>query len=86
MRGARSEGSKTAKEMEVVSRRAAMRGASSARGTAMRRPVSGAGEEQWVIEYVDIDGVGWEAPGLYLLGNFLGVGGGKNAGDASVFE
>jgi hypothetical protein len=35
---------------------------------------------------VDIDGVGLTAPGLDLLGNFLGVGCGENAGDTSVFE
>ena len=33
---------------------------------------------------VDIDGVGWAAPGLNLLSYFLGVGWGKNAGGVGV--
>jgi hypothetical protein len=39
-----------------------------------------------VGEGVDIDGVGWAAPGLNLLSYFLGVGWGRDTGDASVFE
>jgi hypothetical protein len=35
---------------------------------------------------VDVDGVGEVTPGLDLLGDFLGVGRGKHAGDASVLE
>jgi hypothetical protein len=39
-----------------------------------------------VGEGVDIDGVGWAAPGLNLLSYFLGVGWSRDTGDASVFE
>ncbi len=62
-----------------------MRGASSARGTAVTRPVS----RGWcgtVGEGVKVDGVGKVTPGLDLLGYFLGVGRGKHAGEASVLE
>jgi hypothetical protein len=63
-----------------------MRGASSARGTAMMRPISVGGRRGAVGDGVNIDGVGWAAPGLNLLSYFLGVGWGKNAGGASIFE
>ena len=37
-------------------------------------------------EGVNVDGVGEMTPGLDLLGDFLGVGRGKHAGEASVLE
>ena len=58
MRGANSEGRRTAKGMVVESRRAAMRGASSGGGTEMMRSMSGAGAERWVIECVSMGLVG----------------------------
>jgi hypothetical protein len=63
-----------------------MRGASSARGTATIRPVSGEGAERYVGEGVYVDGVGEAAPGLDLLRDFLRVVRGKHASDASVFK
>ncbi len=50
MRGASSAGSKTAKGTEVVSSRAAMRGAYSGRGTAIAREVSVGKGERWLKE------------------------------------
>ncbi len=37
-------------------------------------------------ERVDVDGICGSAPGLNLLGEFLGVRGRENSGDAGVFE
>ncbi len=50
MRGASSAGNRTAKGMEVVRSRAAIRGASSGRGTAIARDVSAGKGERWVKE------------------------------------
>jgi hypothetical protein len=50
MRGASSAGKRTANGIDVDSRRAASRGASSGGGTVMTSDVSAAGGERWVNE------------------------------------
>ena len=50
MRGAKSEGKRSANGMRVARRRAAMRGASSARGIAKTNSVLGGGGWRWVKE------------------------------------
>jgi hypothetical protein len=69
----------------VVSKRAAIRGASSARGIVIMSSVSGGGGVLWVSEGMDVDGVGKETPGLHLLSDLLGVRRGENADFAGFF-
>ena len=58
MRGAKSEGTRIAKGIVVVSRRAAIRGASSARGIVIMSSVSGGGGVLWVNEWTSMGLVG----------------------------
>ena len=58
MRGAKSEGNKSAKGMLVVRRRAVIRGASSARGIAKTKSVVGGGGCKWVKEWTSMGFVG----------------------------
>jgi hypothetical protein len=58
MRGAKSEGTRIAKGMQVVRRRATMRGASSARGMASIKSVVGGGGCKWVKEWTSMGFVG----------------------------
>ncbi len=85
MWGDKSEGRRSAKGIVVVRRRAAMRGASSARGMVRTNSVLW-GRVVKVGERVDVDGAGGVAPGLELLGNLLCVWRGENTNDPSVFE
>jgi hypothetical protein len=73
MRGANSEGRRTAKGQVVESRRAAMRGASSG-GWGRDDEVNVGCWGRAVGKRVGIDGIGGAAPGLDLLGNALSVG------------
>ena len=78
MRGASSAGSKTAKGMELASRRAAIHGASSGGGTAITREISAGGEERWVMEWESIGLVGRRHAGICWITRGV-YGGGENA-------